>query len=217
MTSPETVPPPAKLRRVFQIGFNRCGTTALYDFFQANGIPAIHNDEGRIARSFMQRKSAGQDPFLDYPGIVFFSDMGTSFGGQVIDTFREYRYIVEFYPDAYFILNVRDMRRWLLSRCNSGHLLERHMQVRGYRTIEEALLQWTLEWTSHLQDVKRFFSDKPSQLLVFDIERDDPIKIVDFLRPDFDLDAGYWKRSNETGRGHKRFWTLPNYLIAGRG
>jgi hypothetical protein len=200
-------------KHVFQIGFNRAGTTALYHFFRANGVAAIHNDEGNIARNFMKRKAAGEDPFQDYPGVIFFSDMGTSFGGQVIDTFKEFRYIYRFYPDAYFILNVRNMQRWLLSRCNSGHLLERHMQVLGYGSVEETLRQWSLDWTRHLQDVKAFFADKPSQLLVFDIEQDAPLKIVEFLRPDFDLDASLYSRSNETTRGHKRFWALPNYLV----
>ena len=79
----------------------------------------------------MKRKAADQDPFLDCPGVIFFSDVGTSLGVRFIDTFNEYGDIHLFYPDAYFILNVRNLQRWLFSRCNSGLLLERHMQVLG--------------------------------------------------------------------------------------
>ena len=201
-------------KRVFQIGFNRCGTTTLYHFFRRNGIEAIHNDNGQIARNFVRRKAADQDPFLDYPDIIFFSDMGTSFGGVVIETFREFRYIYRFYPDAYFILNVRDMQRWLLSRLNDANLLERHKAVRGFRTTEEALLRWTVDWNTHLKDVKAFFADKPSQLLVFDIERDDADKIVEFLKPDFVLDGSHYARSNETLNRLRRFATVPSYFIA---
>ena len=169
---------------------------------------------GQIARNFVRRKAADQDPFLDYPDIIFFSDMGTSFGGVVIETFREFRYIYRFYSDAYFILNVRDMQRWLLSRLNDANLLERHKAVRGFRTTEEALLRWTVDWNTHLKDVKAFFADKPSQLLVFDIERDDADKIVEFLKPDFVLDGSHYARSNETLNRLRRFATVPSYFIA---
>lgn len=198
-------------KRVFQIGFNRCGTTTLCRFFHSNGVPAIHWDNGNIALNFAKRKAAGEDPFLDYPDIRFFSDTGTSFGGQVLDTYKEFRYIFRFYPDAYFILNVRNVQRWLLSRCNSGYLLERHQAFLGIHTVEEMLLHWTLDWSRHLKEVQEFFSDKPGQLLVFDIEKDDPARIVEFLKADFTLDSRHFVRSNETQR--RRYERLPNYLV----
>jgi len=61
--------------------------------------------------------------------------------------------------------------------------------------------------------VQEFFSDKPGQLLVFDIERDHPKKLVDFLQADFELDPRHYTRSNETNSKHRRFVTLPNYLV----
>ena len=74
-------------------------------------------------------------------------------------------------------------------------------------------MRWTVDWNTHLRDVKTFFVDKPSQLLVFDIERDDANKIVEFLKTDFALDVSQYATSNETLNRHRRFATVPSYFI----
>lgn len=200
-------------RRVFQIGFSRCGTTSLYRLFRESGVPSIHWDRGQIAINFAKRKEAGEDPFLDYPEIRFFSDMGNPMTGKLIEPYKDFRYIYRFYPDAYFILNTRTVQSWLLSRCNHARLVEWHQQALGISTLEELLLHWSLDWSQHMKDVKAFFADKPGQLLVFNIERDDPKNIVDFVYPEFALDARHYARSNEGRSQGKRFVSLPNYLV----
>ena len=200
-------------KRVFQIGFSRCGTSSLYRLFHSSGVPAIHWDTGKIAARFIARQAAGEDPFLDYPDITCFCDIGNASPAGVIEPFKEFRYIFQFYPTSYFILNVRDVQRWLLSRCNHVRLVEWHMKARGISTLEELLLAWTVDWHRHARDVRAFFADKPGQLIVFDIERDDPRRIAEFVKADFTLDPACYARSNETKSEKKRFATLPNYLV----
>lgn len=36
-------------RKVFQIGFNKCGTTLIARLFQMNGYPAVHGAKGALA------------------------------------------------------------------------------------------------------------------------------------------------------------------------
>jgi hypothetical protein len=199
-------------KRIFQIGFGRCGTTTLFHFFERNGVPAIHLDRGNIARRLMARKAAGEDPFLGYPGIVFFSDMGDLMRAGTAEAYKEFRYIHQFYPDAYFILNVRNVQRWMLSRCNHGRFMEWQKEARGISTTEALLRFWAEDWHRHVNDVRAFFADKPGQLLVFDIEKDDPNRLVEFLRADFDLDARHYGSSNESPT-RKRFTKLPHYLV----
>ena len=38
------------MTKIFQIGFNRCGTGSLYNFFKENGFISIHWDSGEIAK-----------------------------------------------------------------------------------------------------------------------------------------------------------------------
>ena len=49
---------------IFQIGFNKCGTRSLYHFFKDNGIPSIHYDGGKIAKSMFQNNSMNKK-FMD--------------------------------------------------------------------------------------------------------------------------------------------------------
>ncbi len=191
-------------KRIFQIGFGRCGTTSLYRFFRDNGVPSIHHDKNQLAHNFVRRMEADEDPFVDYPDIVFFSDMGCS-NGAFLEPFRDFRYMLEFYPDAYFILNVRDRQRWLLSRSNHFKLLRWQGESRGLPTSGDVIAQWGRDWDEHLGDVRGFFANRPDQLLEFDIEKDDPQRLVDFLAADFLLDAKHYRQSNRSSPARSRY------------
>ena len=40
-----------RTRRIFQIGFNKCGTRSLANFLNGNGIPTAHFRRGNLARA----------------------------------------------------------------------------------------------------------------------------------------------------------------------
>ena len=46
----------------FQIGFRRCGTTAIAVFFNRSGIPCVHHDRGRLALRMRDNLAAGRAP-----------------------------------------------------------------------------------------------------------------------------------------------------------
>ena len=68
-------PNPNKLR-IFQIGFNKCGTRSLYTLFEKNGIESVHYDKGQIAGS-IYRHHNNNEPLIDirYKDVTFFADM----------------------------------------------------------------------------------------------------------------------------------------------
>ena len=37
--------------KIFQIGFNKCGTTSIHRMLVANGINSVHWDKGRLSKS----------------------------------------------------------------------------------------------------------------------------------------------------------------------
>ena len=61
--------------RIFQIGFNRCGTTTLIRFFQANGLHCLHWGRGTIAAGIEAAFMEGK-PLLTYvDGFQAYGDM----------------------------------------------------------------------------------------------------------------------------------------------
>jgi hypothetical protein len=38
------------MNKIFQIVFNRCGTSSLYHFFKNNGLVSIHWNKGNLAK-----------------------------------------------------------------------------------------------------------------------------------------------------------------------
>jgi hypothetical protein len=83
----------------------------------------------------------------------------------------------------------------------------------GISTVEELLRYWAQDWYRHHEDVREFFSDKPGRLLEFDIEKDDPQRIAEFVKADFAIDPRFYSRSNRTSPKRQRFAKLPNYLV----
>ena len=46
--------------KVFQIGFNKCGTKSLMDFFVQNGYPSVHWDNYKWDIHFKEKQSNNQ-------------------------------------------------------------------------------------------------------------------------------------------------------------
>lgn len=164
--------------KIFQIGFNKCGTKSLSDFFSNNGYLSVHWDNYKWDEHFKKNQSEG-NLLCDgiNPHIVFFSDIGF--------VQRQFQIFAEQYPTSKFIYNVRDIDKWLDSR-------ERHYKKHplafsdnfGF-TITSGLDRrdyWKAEWLYHQKVVEEYFvGEKKERLLTFDIEKDGVDKLVEFL------------------------------------
>lgn len=193
--------------KIFQIGMNKCGTRTLCHFFQANGIPSIHNRSnkecpvGELAESISEQYENNK-PLISpkYRHVVFFSDMESVRGTKPIYIAEElFRELYFQYPDSKFILNTRNKQDWLQSRVNhkEGEYLRYLMQVYNL-TREELLEKWSQDWDEQHRVVQEFFADKPGQLLIFNIDSDGPEKLVDFFTPYYALDPKYYKHLGKT-------------------
>ena len=55
------IPPAIRLPfKIFQIGFNKCGTKTLHHYFSRNGIRSVHWDEGRLAQRMFANLASGK-------------------------------------------------------------------------------------------------------------------------------------------------------------
>ncbi len=179
--------------RIFQIGFNRCGTRTLHHFFLKSGINSIHWEKGEIARKFNKRKELGQDPFSDYNGSVLsgntfvsaFTDMMAFENESIIEPYKDFKYIFDFYPNAFYILNVRPVDNWINSRIShqQGNFYKNYSFVSSSKEIVVEF--WRKEWEEHLNAVDLFFKGKRANYMKFDIENDNPRILCDFLSKKF--------------------------------
>lgn len=193
----------ARTTRIFQIGYNKCGTRSLYRFLQRSGIPSAHFQRGLLAVSVRDNLAAGKKPLAgridDY---VAFTDMQQVTREHAIEAVHYFRELHAYYPNSYFILNTRDKEGWIRSRLNhgAGTYSRRYGRALGLGDDEEAVVErWSQDWDRHHAEVQAFFADKPGRLCVFDIKTDSPQKIVDFLAPDFLTRAEDFRHEGDTG------------------
>ena len=187
------------MKKIVQIGFNRCGTRTLCRFFARNGINSLHWEKGQLAERLVARYQRKEDPFSDYPEGVFFSDMESVRRDRpLIEGYRLFRYIFSWYPDAYYILNTRNPEAWLQSRVRheDGAYLRDFMFLTQIESEDRMLAQWLRSWYEHHADVLRFFEEQGGKLLWFDIDRHGPDRLAAFLQEDFKLDTGLYTHEN---------------------
>jgi len=213
---------------VFQIGFNRCGTTSIVHFFRQNGYSAVHRRAGRLSRAGtlaagMELARRQGKPLLTYAAVHdVYTDMewrnisgvmsrrfpprickrlvaslGPGEQLKPIYAFKYFKLLDEQYPGSKFILNTRNVDKWIASRLRFQEGKYRScMHGEAFHTDEQELTAcWREEWLDHHRDVQEHFGDRPADLLVFDIEQGDPDELVEFFSA-YGVDRRHWKKTN---------------------
>jgi len=115
--------------KVFQIGFNRCGTTSLHELFKGSGYRSVHYAKGWLAYkmkdNLLKRINSTAFPvnhkILDeVEQFTFYSDMENVYSNTDTPIYA-YMYFKELYydyPNAKFIFNYRPFYDWVNSRLN---------------------------------------------------------------------------------------------------
>ncbi len=193
---------------VFQVGMQRCGTTAIALFLARCGIPCIHYDEGRLAKRIRVNLARGDRPLAGYDHRYrAFCNMNWNAADDFCDAFKAFAAFRRAYGGR-FILNTRPMESWVRS-------VTVHKAQRGRR---EAAAHWTLRFgtadpeavaaglradrEAHHRSV--IAGIPPDELLVFDIESDPPERLCDFLGLPRGC-ARHWTRENATMNGFGYF------------
>ena len=210
--------------KIFQIGFNKCGTASLYHFFKDNGFKSVHwrwgdkNNYKYVALE-MKRNYENNHPLLEgMEEFDFYSDMESHLDGfdnegddyfpcvhAYIDYFKE---IDRQYPNSKFILNIRNVNNWIESRrkhvFSSGRTYLGSCMHHMKMTKKEVLALWENQWDTHINNVLEYFKHRPDDMLLFNIEEgDNGIRIKNFLSEDlnreqyFGLDVSRWKQHNQ--------------------
>ena len=202
--------------KVFQIGFNRSGTTSFHHLFKGSGYKSIHYCRGLLAmkvKSNVLRKAnntayAKRIKLLDgLDDFDFYSDMEYVYSElkNNKNPFYAYTYFRELYydyPDAKFIFNFRPDEDWVKSRINySERYAKEFKELTGIKHDEDMIELWKQHYYDHIDNVLEFFKDKPNKLLIFDLSKDEPSKIINFFS-DLKLDITKWAKHNTSKNGN---------------
>jgi hypothetical protein len=193
------------MNKIFQIGFNRCATQSLTGFFADNGILSIHNtkhgEEGNpLANKMKANVNMERSILHGYEEYGFYSDMECS-RNSLFAYAEYYEQLDKQYPDSRFILNIRSVDSWISSRARlvKGQVIRWAKKQYNVKTKEEVFEKWREHYHTHVNNVKLYFKDRPTDLLVFDIEQDSISKLIKFFERDISLNPQYWKVTNQRG------------------
>ena len=131
--------------KIFVIGFNKTATTSIHNLFKKLNINSVHRTKPVL------KHIDKYDAFTD----------GDHYN------FEEY---YKLYPNSLFILNTRPIYKWLVSRY-------KHAKSHNFKKCwcwpisDEKTNSWILDRQKHYKNILKFFSDKPNQLLIVNIEK----------------------------------------------
>lgn len=93
--------------KIFQIGFNKCGTRTIHRYLARNGVRSLHWDAGRLAKRMYANLAEGRELLAGYEEFDAFTDMEylDEFGTTYLEGYKLYPHLAAQYPNAVFILN----------------------------------------------------------------------------------------------------------------
>jgi hypothetical protein len=137
-------------KKIFVIGFNKCGTTSLHHLFISLKFKSIHGRRNKA------------DPYNYFPVLNKYDAF--SDGDHLVANFQKYYNI---YQNSLFILNTRSMTSWIKSRLK--HII--HKKSNNWEPNKKIIYEWIIHREEHYNRVVNFFIDKPSNLLIINIEK----------------------------------------------
>ena len=200
--------------RVFRVGFNTCGSSALLVMFKRSRFVALHGG-GRFWRRRNHPAIKLRNPQLDiHTNIVkgrpvllgleefeAFLDMEDVLDPEqpVIENYRRDKVFAEHYPDAKFIPNTRHKAALLRSpaRHGDGGYIQLAMDRTGLER-DGVLDRWSRYFDIHHADVRSFFAGQPKRFPEFNIDIDSPQRLVEFVAPEITLRAQDWTHTSVT-------------------
>ncbi len=153
-----------KAPKIFVIGFNKTGTRSIHTIFKKIGLPSYHGGRWRNCDNMQLFRL--YDCFSD--GIP-----------------RSIARLDELFPGARFILQVRELDSWILSRLAHIDRIKRqgrHKGVNTWDTTEYAIKSWIKRRNDYHISVLTYFY-KRSDLLIINYIRDEDAarKICQFV------------------------------------
>lgn len=175
------------LNKIFQIGFNRCATTSIYEYFKRNRVKSIHWGLGNIAKTMYHNNENNKPLLTGIDDYVMYSDMeavikDTDGVTRNIYAYKEYyKTLDKQYPGSRFILNIRKIDSWIESRKKHKTYLKDMLNIYGCNQ-DELIQMWRVHFQEHINDVLCYFKHRETDLIVYDIDTDNSEKLVNAFK-----------------------------------
>jgi hypothetical protein len=183
------------MNKIFQIGFNKCGTVSMHKFFEANRLKSVHWDKGRLAQRIQSNFISGLPLLSGYENYDCFTDMESQ-SENIFIYLTLFKELDRQYPNSKFILNIRNRDNWIESRLNHRNYLEISQKL--FNTDKDGVIDiWINDWERHISGVKEYFKCRPEDLLIFDIENESN-KLFDFISKIINLRSKDFGQYNKT-------------------
>ncbi len=154
--------------RVFGIGLSKTCTSSLHAALVLVGFRCLHWGGDEVNQIVAAAAEAGRPMLEDLdPGIDAYSDVA----------FIAYHFDLadRQYPNSKFILTVRNLDEWLDSRRRHVEKNQARKVQGGYdgRLLTVDIHGWRTDYESHRDRVRKYFADRPRDLLEIDIAAGD--------------------------------------------
>lgn len=167
--------------KVFQIGFNKCGSKYVHTICKEQGYATIYSDCGMLARRMMGNFLNGNPLLTGYEQYEFFGGM-ENVSMNLYPHMLFYKLLDEQYPGSKFILNTRHVETWIVKRMEEPGYLTDYLWSSGHSSSAVAILKWRELWKKLHDEATSYFADREMKdFLVFDVEKDDPRTLYLFL------------------------------------
>ena len=164
---------------IFNIGFNRCGTTSLTEALKILGYNTLHfsidgsiwNEDDSNQIESVIRTNQNNDKKL-FKGLHDDYQAFTDFFGEYY-----YQVLYRQYPNSKFILTTRPVEDWIVSVIK----MEKKQRRSSYTTEENTkkrIIELVNHYFNYKKEIKDFFKDKPNTLLQMDIPSGDGWEVL---------------------------------------
>ena len=144
--------------KIFNIDFNKSGSTSLTKAMDILGFRSIHwkyNDK-RILDRLNENKKNKKKLLSGIENFDFYSDFrGSSF----------YKKLDKQYPNSKFIITIRNLDNWLISREKHVKRNQKNPDYK-YDFLKIEKKKWVRERKRILNGVKSYFKKRPKDLLI---------------------------------------------------
>ena len=192
-------------KQIFFIGFNKTATTSLHFYFKQNNISSIHYKNNKhCALNVMLDNLKHKKPVLDGLPYRIFLDF---LNDENLDLYKK---IYQEHPDAKYVLQIRDKKKWILSRLNfmnGGYTKFLNRKYNRNMTVQQYITLWSRLYDQHINDVKSFFIDSPN-LYVYNIDTDNLSDLLNFL----DVKCNNLQVSREYGKTRHKYYKMAQVI-----
>lgn len=178
--------------RFFHIGPDWTGQQAVSNLFRACGHQVVDHAGGRLAGDIAYHSAAGETPLTAWPEARLFTNLHRldDWSRQPVEAWRDFAALDRHFPDAVFILPLRDPEGWIADRIarQDGRVARIYARFLGV-PLGELHALWLAGWADHLAAVRSHFGDDP-RLVVIDLHRETPADLAGKLSRWITLDPG---------------------------